>query len=70
MSEIDRQFYVNTGDQNGDTVLHIAARKDYQTILDILLKEGPKIGIDLETKNKQGKTYKDLYQEVVAAREK
>lgn len=67
---MELQFYVNTGDQNGDTVLHIAARKDYQTILDILSREGPKLGLDLQAKNKQGKTYKDILQEVAAAKEK
>ncbi len=38
MSEIEKQFFINACDKNGDTALHIAAKRDYQTILDILIR--------------------------------
>jgi len=63
MSDIDKQFYVNTSDYSGDTALHVAAKKDYQTIADVICREGAALGLDLEIKNKQGKTYHDLVQE-------
>jgi ankyrin repeat protein len=38
MSDMDKQFYINSSDANGDTALHIAAKKDYQTITDLILR--------------------------------
>lgn len=64
MSELERQFFLNTTDQNGDSILHIAAKKDYQTILDLLVKKGPPLGLQLDAKNKQGKTYLEIRSDV------
>lgn len=46
MTEMDKQFFINSCDRNGDTALHIAAKKDYQTIADILVREGTPLGLD------------------------
>lgn len=60
MSDMEKQFYINSSDMNGDTALHVAAKKDYQTITDLILKEGNELGLDQEIKNKNGKTFKDI----------
>lgn len=60
---MEKQFYMNSCDRNGDTALHLAARKDNQVILDILLKKGLTLGMDPKIKNKQGKTYLEISQE-------
>lgn len=67
---MDKQFFVNSCDKIGDTVLHVAAKKDYQTITEILLREGVPMGLDQEIKNKQGKTYKNIIQERSEAKER
>lgn len=54
---METQFYINHQDEDGNSALHIAAIKDYQTIMDLLLREGKPLGLDLELKNKQGKSY-------------
>lgn len=51
-------------------MLHIAAKKDYQVILDLLVREGPKYGLDLDAKNKQGKTYEDIANERIEGKKK
>ena len=43
---MDKQFFINSCDRNGDTALHIVAKKDYQTIADILVREGTPLGLD------------------------
>lgn len=37
--------------------MHLATINDHQTITDIILREGGKIGLDRELKNKEGKTF-------------
>ena len=56
MTEMEKQFFINSQDCEGNTAIHIAYLKDLQTISSILEKEGKRYGIDLSIKNKQGKT--------------
>lgn len=56
MTEMEKQFFINSQDFEGNTAIHIAYLKDLQTISSILEKEGKRYGIDLSIKNKQGKT--------------
>lgn len=43
---MDKQFYINSSDVNGDTALHVAAKKDYQTITDLIVREATDLGLD------------------------
>jgi ankyrin repeat protein len=35
---MEKQFYINAADHNGDNALHIAAKKDYQVLVDVLVR--------------------------------
>lgn len=56
MTEMQKQFFINAQDFEGNTALIVAYMKDLQTISGILEREGKVYGIDKSIKNKQGKT--------------
>ena len=44
---LEFQFDVNVKNNNGDTALHLAVKNDHDSIVAILIREGEKLGIDL-----------------------
>ena len=56
MSELEKQFFINHQDLEGNTALHIAYLKDLEIIKNLLEKEGKVFGLDISIKNKEGKT--------------
>ena len=60
MQAIEKQFFINAQNKHGDTALHIAYLHDFQTLSDILQREGKKLGLDITLQNKKGMTIADI----------
>jgi ankyrin repeat protein len=60
LTDIERQFFINHQNTNGNTAIHEAALRDRQTISDILEKHGIELGLDLTLRNKKGLTIEEI----------
>ena len=60
LTDLDKQFFINHQNNQGNTAIHEAVLKDKQTISDLLEKKGKDMGIDLTLRNKKGQTVDDI----------
>ena len=56
MTPLEKQFFFNAQNKEGNTALHEAVIKEYQTVTQILEKNGEIFGFDKSLKNKLGQT--------------
>jgi ankyrin repeat protein len=63
LSDIEKQFFFNHQNHDGNTALHLACIKDLQTISSIIEARGNAFGLDLSLKNKKGQTPTDIRQQ-------
>ena len=59
-ADIEKQFFINAQNKDGNTALHLAFIKNYQTIAQILERDGGKIGLDYEVCNRKNQKPKDI----------
>lgn len=60
LTPIDRQFFINHQNKEGNTALHEAAIKDLQTITQKLEGMGKDLGIDVTIRNRKGQTVEQI----------
>jgi ankyrin repeat protein len=60
LTPLEKQFFINAQNKEGNTALHEACLKDYQTITEKIEQRGLKFGLDLGLKNKKGLTIEDI----------
>lgn len=60
LTDLDKQFFINHQNSQGNTAIHEAVIRDKQTISDLLQKNGKDMGLDLTLRNKKGLTVEDI----------
>lgn len=60
LTQIERQFFINHQNSDGNTALHEAVLKDLQTITQKLENLGKEFGIDLSIRNRKGQTFEQI----------
>ena len=60
LTNLDKQFFINHQNNNGNTALHEAVSKNFQTVALKLLQTIKEFGIDITLKNKKGQTVEDI----------
>lgn len=60
LTDLDKQFFINHQNHEGNTAIHLAALRNMQTITQLLENTGKELGIDLTLTNKKGMTFVDI----------